>query len=102
MSINVDLPLDLITRICRKYGIAELSVFGSAVRDDFGPDSDVDFLYVLAPESIISWEIVALRDELAEAVGRAVDIVPKNHLHWVIRDRVLAEAEVVFPDAVAA
>ena len=102
MSVRVSLPMDRIVRICQKYGVTELSFFGSAVRDDFGPDSDVDFLYVLAPESIIGWEIVALRDELAEAVGRDVDIVPKNHLHWVIRDRVLAEAEVVYPDAVAA
>ena len=89
-------------QICRKYGVAELSVFGSAVRDDFGPESDVDFLYVLSPESMIGWEIVDFRDELADAVGREVDIVPKNYLHWVIRDRVLAEAEVVFSDAVAA
>jgi uncharacterized protein len=100
--VKVDLPLDRIMRICRKYGVAELSVFGSAVRDDFGPDSDVDFLYVLSPESTVAWEIVDLRDELAEAVGREVDIVPKEYLHWVVRDRVLAEAEVVFSDAVAA
>jgi predicted nucleotidyltransferase len=102
MSMKVDLPMDRIMQICRKYGVAELSVFGSAVRDDFGPESDVDFLYVLSPESMIGWEIVDFRDELADAVGREVDIVPKNYLHWVIRDRVLAEAEVVFSDAVAA
>jgi predicted nucleotidyltransferase len=102
MSVKVDLPMDRIMQICRKYGVAELSVFGSAVRDDFGPESDVDFLYVLSPESMIGWEIVDFRDELADAVGREVDIVPKNYLHWVIRDRVLAEAEVVFSDAVAA
>jgi len=65
-----DLPLARIGEICRKYGVSELAVFGSAVRDDFGPDSDID-----------------------------VDIVPIRFLHWVIRDRVLAEAQVVYADA---
>jgi predicted nucleotidyltransferase len=94
-----DLPLARIGEICRKYGVSELAVFGSAVRDDFGPDSDIDFLYVLSPDSTLGWEIVDLRDELRAAVGRDVDIVPKRFLHWVIRDRVLAEAQVVYADA---
>lgn len=102
MSMTVELSMERIREICRKYGVTELSVFGSAVRDDFGPDSDIDFLYVLAPDSTIGWEIVDLHDELAAAVGRHVDLVPKRYLHWVVRDRVLAEAEVVYPDAVAA
>lgn len=99
MAIAVDLPLDRIREICRRYGVTELSVFGSAVRDDFGPDSDVDFLYVLAPDSGIGWEIVSLRDELAAAVGRRIDFVPKLYLHRVIRDRVLAEAQLVYAEA---
>jgi len=99
MALAVDLPMDRIREICRKYGVTELALFGSAVRDDLGPDSDVDFLYVLSPDSTIGWEIVELRDELEEAVGRAVDIVPKHYLHRVIRDRVLAEAQVVYVEA---
>jgi uncharacterized protein len=97
--VSIDLPLDRIAEICRRYGVTELAVFGSAVRDDFGPDSDIDFLYVLSEDSTLGWEIVDLRDELQEAVGRDVDIVPKNYLHWVIRDRVLAEAEVIYAAA---
>ena len=97
--MSIDLPLDRIAEICRRYRVTELAVFGSAVRDDFGPDSDVDFLYVLSEDSTLGWEIVDLRDELQEAVGRDVDIVPKNYLHWVIRDRVLAEAEVIYAAA---
>lgn len=99
MTLAVDLPMDRIREICRRYGVTELAVFGSAVRDDFGPTSDVDFLYVLSADSTIGWEIVNLQDELAEAVGREVDIVPKKYLHWVIRDRVLAEAQVVYAEA---
>jgi predicted nucleotidyltransferase len=100
MTVAVDLPLDRIAQICRDFGVTELAVFGSAVRGDFGPDSDIDFLYVLSEDSTLGWEIVDLRDALQEATGRAVDIVPKDYLHWVVRDRVLAEAETVY--AVAA
>jgi uncharacterized protein len=95
----IDLPLQQIAEICRRYGVTELSIFGSAVRDDFGPDSDVDFLYVLSEDSTIGWEIVDFHDDLQAAIGRDVDIVPKKYLHWVIRDRVLAEAEVVYATA---
>ena len=99
MTLAVELPLDRISEICRKYGVIELAVFGSVVRDDFGPDSDVDFLYVLPAGSRVGMEFFGFRDELHEAVGRDVDIVPKNYLHWVIRDRVLAEAQTVYVEA---
>jgi predicted nucleotidyltransferase len=78
VNLAADLPLDRIGAICRKYGVSELAVFGSALRDDFGPDSDVDFLYVLSPDSTLGWEIVDLRDELRAAVGRDVDIVRRS------------------------
>jgi predicted nucleotidyltransferase len=97
--VSIDLPLEQIAEMCRRYGVTELAIFGSAVRDDFGPDSDVDFLYVLSEDSTIGWEIVDFQDALQDAVGRDVDIVPKNYLHWVIRDRVLAEAELVYAAA---
>ena len=97
--MSIDLPLDRIAEICRRYGVTELAVFGSAVRDDFGPHSDVDFLYVLSEDSTLGWEIVDFHDALQEAAGRDIDIVPKNYLHWVIRDRVLAEAEVIYAAA---
>jgi uncharacterized protein len=99
MKMAIDLPAGRIQDICRRYGVIELSVFGSAVRSDFGPDSDVDFLYVLSPDSKIGWEIATLQHELENVVGRDVDVVPKNYLHRVIRERVLAEAEVVYVEA---
>jgi predicted nucleotidyltransferase len=97
--VSIDLPLERIAEICRRYGVIELAVFGSAVRDDFGPGSDVDFLYALSEDSTLGWEIVDLRDAVQEAVGRDVDIVPKKYLHWVVSDRVLAEAEVIYAAA---
>ena len=87
MRLAVELPLDRIGEICRKYGVVELAVFGSVVRDDFGPDSDVDFLYVLPADSRIGMEFFSFREELHDVMGGDVDVVPKNHLHWVIRHR---------------
>lgn len=97
MSLEFDALHDQIAALCRRYGIAELSVFGSVARGQDRPDSDVDLLYVSVSDSAISlWELWELRDELARLLGRKVDLVPKDHLHWVIRDRVLAEARPVY------
>ncbi|MGH3905233.1 MAG: nucleotidyltransferase family protein [Pseudonocardiaceae bacterium] len=97
MSLEFDAVNDQIAAICRRYGIAELSVFGSVARGEDRPDSDVDLLYMSVADSTISlWELWELRDELAQLLGRKVDLVPKGNLHWVIRDRVLAEARPVY------
>jgi predicted nucleotidyltransferase len=97
VSVEFEALHDQIAELCRRYGIVELSVFGSVARGEDHPDSDVDLLYVSAPDSTSSlWELWELRDELAQLLGRKVDLVPKRHVHWVIRDRVLAEARPVY------
>jgi predicted nucleotidyltransferase len=97
MDLEFDTLHDQIAEICRRYRIAELSVFGSVTRREDSFDSDIDLLYVSAPDSTNSlWELWELRDELEQLLGRKVDLVPKNSLHWVIRDRVLAEARPVY------
>ena len=97
MSLQLDTVHDQIAELCRRYGIAELSVFGSVARGDDRPDSDVDLLYVSASDSTNSlWELWELRDELTLLLGRKIDLVSKNNLHWVIRDRVLNEARPVY------
>lgn len=95
-QVTVDLRDRRIAEVCRRYGVAELSVFGSVARGDDIDSSDVDLLYVLAPDSTLGFEIVDLRDELERILGRHVDLVPKSRLKWVIRDRVLAEARVLY------
>lgn len=94
--MDVDLHDPRIAALCQRYGIAELSVFGSVARGDDGPGSDVDLLYVLLPTSTMGWEIVQLRDELEAILGRPVDLVPKSGVKRVIRDRVLSEARVLY------
>jgi hypothetical protein len=94
--MTLDLPGERIAELCERYGITELSVFGSVARGDDTPQSDVDLLYVLSPDARLGWEIVDLRDNLEEMFGRRVDLVPKSGLKWLIRDRVLAEARVIY------
>lgn len=93
---GLDIDPDRLAEICRRYGVAQLALFGSALADDFGPASDIDLLYVLEPGSRTDLvDLMALRDELSELFGRPVGLVWKQGLHWYIRDRVLAQARVL-------
>lgn len=97
MSIDFESLKPQLAELCRRYGIAELSVFGSVARGDDRPDSDVDFLYVGDPSVDASWsDRWELKEKLEELLGRQVDLVPKDYLHWVIKDRVLAEARALY------
>jgi uncharacterized protein len=82
--------------ICERYGIAELSLFGSLARGTSTSTSDVDLLYVSAPDRAPGFAINRLEDELSELFGRKVDLVSKRALHRMLRDRVLAEARTLY------
>lgn len=89
---GIDVDLDLLTDICRRYGVARLDVFGSASRGELTDASDIDVLYELVPETRLGWAIEDLARELSEALGRPVDLVSRRYLHRRLRDHVLAEA----------
>jgi len=94
---NVELPIEAIKALCEQYGVRELAIFGSAVRDDFSSDSDVDLLVEFAPDAEIGFLAFArLQRELSALLGLQVDLVPKNGLKPTIRDAILASAEVVY------
>jgi uncharacterized protein with HEPN domain/predicted nucleotidyltransferase len=76
---------------CRKYHISWLAVFGSVLREDFRPDSDIDVIYAIEPEQRI--DRFAAADELAALFGHGVDFIALPDLRWRIRARVLADAE---------
>jgi predicted nucleotidyltransferase len=81
MNANVQLDRDALAAFCRRWGIRELSVFGSALREDFGADSDLDFLVSFRQGACWDlWELVAMRDDLMSIVGREVDIVVREAL----------------------
>ena len=92
LQLPIDIPRDKLAEICERYEVAELSVFGSILRPDFRPDSDVDFLVAFKPEAKIGLEFFDLKAELEALVGRRVDLVTRLALRDRIRARVLATA----------
>jgi predicted nucleotidyltransferase len=77
---------------CHRHRIQRLAVFGSALRDDFRPDSDVDVLVEFESGHVPGWDFFAMQDELSHLLGRQVDLNTPNFLSPYFRDRVLAEA----------
>ena len=80
-----------ILHICAKHGARNVRVFGSFARGEAGPDSDVDLLVDVGPDHT-PWFPGGLLMDLQDLLGRHVDIVEPDVLHWYIRDRVLEEA----------
>ncbi len=94
---KIDLPMDKIAALCRRYRVRELALFGSALRDDFQPDSDVDFLVKFEPEAQIGFmDLSGMQLDLVDLLRRPVDLVPLDGLKPVIRDEVLHSAQVVY------
>ena len=86
-----------VAEVCKRYQVQELAVFGSALRDDFRPESDIDVLVDFKPEASVGFLALAgLQVELAALFGRRVDLVPKRGLKPLIRDQVLSSARVFF------
>jgi uncharacterized protein len=97
--IHIDIPKEKLTAFCRGRHIRWMACFGSAVRDDFGPDSDVDVLVEFAPDHTPGWEIVDIEEDLSTLLGgRKVDVVNPKYLNRRLKDRVLAEAEVLYAE----
>jgi predicted nucleotidyltransferase len=71
---GITIPEDQIARICRKYNIRELAVFGSAARGDARPDSDIDVLVEFRPGSLPGWEFFGIAEDLEAILGRPVDL----------------------------
>ncbi len=94
---GLTLPETAIADICRRHGIKELSVFGSAARGEMGPDSDIDLLVEFLPSARPSLlKHAAAERELSKVLGREVDLVAKKGLNELIRDDVLSQARPIF------
>ena len=93
------IPGDYIKDFCRKHHITKLSIFGSYLRDDFGPESDIDFLVEFDPEHIPGLlEIAGMEIELSNTLGRKVDLRTAQDLSRYFRDEVVAQAEVQYAE----
>src|SRR3569832_699402 len=83
---RVPLPLDLIEDFCHRWRIDELALFGSVLRDDFSPKSDVDVLVTFSPDAQLSLlDFEAMKEDLQEILHRPVDLVSKGGLRNPIR-----------------
>jgi len=92
---GIGIPSEKIAEFCRRHHIRKLSLFGSVVRDDFGPESDVDVLVEFEP----GLAFFAMQRELSELLDRAVDLNTPECLSRYYRDEVLAEAEAQYVEA---
>ena len=97
MSLQIDIDAEELAAFCRRAGILQLSFFGSVLREDFGPESDIDVLVGLAPDSGIGlFEFVDLQRELGELLGRDVDLHTPASLSHFFREDVVDSAEVAY------
>ncbi len=87
------MPREAVAGFCRRHHIRRLALFGSVLRDDFRPDSDVDVLVEFEPAGVPDFfQFVGIKEELEAMFGRRVDLKTPNSLSPYFRDRVLAEA----------
>ena len=94
---KIDLPIEDIILFCKRNQVKELAVFGSYLRDDFRPDSDIDFLVEFVPGVEIGYlTFTRMERELSAILHKKVDLVPKAGLKTQIRAQVLRESQVLY------
>ena len=101
MRANLSVPREQLEAFCLRHGIRQLAIFGSALRDDFGPDSDVDVLVEFKPEARPSlFDMVRMADELSELFDRRVELVSRRGIeasrNAIRREAILESAEVIY------
>jgi uncharacterized protein len=95
-SARITIPENKMSDVCRRHHIRKLSLFGSVLRDDFGPDSDVDVLVEFEPGRTPGLAFFGMEIELSEILGRKVDLNTVGFLSPYFKDRVLAEAQIQY------
>jgi predicted nucleotidyltransferase len=93
---RIQIPRERIAAFCRTHHIRKLALFGSVLRDDFGPQSDVDVLVEFEPGHVPGLAFFGMADELSALLGRRVDLHTPQFLSRYFRDRVMGEAEVQY------
>ena len=92
-------PKGQIAAFCRRHHIRKLSLFGSVLRDDFRPDSDVDVLVEFKPGHAVGFGIIDMEEELSRLFGgHKIDMVREKYLNRHLRSRILASAEVQYAE----
>ena len=94
------IPRKRIADFCKRWNVSEFAIFGSALRADFRPDSDIDVLVSFAPEASVSlFDMVHMQDELKQIFGRGVDLISKRGVetsrNYLRRKAILESAQVI-------
>ena len=97
MSPQISIDRDAVSAFCRHHCIKRLALFGSVLRDDFSPDSDVDVLVEFQPGHVPGLDFVSMEREFSRLLqGRRVDMVTPKFLNARIRDQILTSAEPLY------
>lgn len=97
---NINLPMDRIKTFCEKWQVIEFALFGSVLRDDFRPDSDIDVMVQFHPEARPTfWSLEQMEEELKTIFNREVDVVTRqgieNSRNPLRRQEILSSAQIV-------
>jgi hypothetical protein len=100
-GVAIAIPENRLMDFCRRWKVAEMAIFGSALREDFGPDSDIDILVSFNADA--RWglfDLVRMEEELTALLGRPVDLVARLAVeqseNYIRRKSILENAEVVY------
>lgn len=97
---RIEINEEKVAEICRRYQVRELALFGSVLRDDFREDSDIDILVEYEPDARVGlYAHFDVAEELAQLLGRKVDLISKRGLNPLIRDEVLAASQPLYAAA---
>ena len=101
VEAQIVIPKGKIADFCRRWKVTELALFGSALRGDFGPDSDVDVLVSFAPDAHWSlFDLVTMQEELRTIFGREVDLLQRVAVerseNYIRRKSILSNLEVIY------
>jgi predicted nucleotidyltransferase len=98
-GIHIEIPKERIKEFCKSHHIKKLSLFGSALRDDFSPESDLDILVEFDPAHIPGFiRLAGMEIELTEILGRKVDMRTAQDLSRYFRDEILNSSKVQYAE----
>ena len=99
--LKISLPKRKIQALCKRWNISELAIFGSALREDFTSESDIDILVTF--QKGVEWSLIdhiRMEEELSQIIGRPVDLLTRRGVeqsrNWIRREAILSSAEVVY------
>ncbi len=96
---RIEVPRELLAELCRHHRIRRLALFGSVLRDDFGPDSDIDVLVEFDRRQPVGFRIFRVEEELSRLFGgHKVDIVNPRYLNHRLKDQILHSAQVQYEE----